>query len=192
MSKVLAPLASARKLSADSGLCAVCRFSSRAILCAVIGSLEAREDRDESPSGGRMWRCFLNVLNRLSGIGGAEPGRRRRSFMGVSERTFRRWTRRYEEEGEAGLAEPPAGQGLGQAGSGRPGRGAGRGSIASATRASRSSASTSIWGRSGTASAGATPGPSCVFLSGWAWWGRAAAQGSAPRRKRERASRCRG
>src|ERR1700691_292558 len=64
-------------------------------------------------------------------------------LLGVSERTFRRWTRRYEEEGEAGLLDR------------RLGKASGRrvpvdraeevsGSIASATRASPSSTSTSI------------------------------------------------
>ena len=85
---------------------------------------------------------FLNILNRWES---AELNRKKqRSYWGVSERTFRRWTRRYEEEGEAGLLDL------------RLGKASGRrvpvdraeevsGSIASATRASPSSTSTSIW-----------------------------------------------
>ncbi|MGH6869261.1 MAG: helix-turn-helix domain-containing protein [Methylocella sp.] len=40
-------------------------------------------------------------------------------ILGVDERTFRRWTRRHKEEGEAGLASAAAWPGVGQAGSGR-------------------------------------------------------------------------
>ena len=35
-------------------------------------------------------------------------------MLGVSERTFRRWTRRYEEEGEAGLADRRLGKASGR------------------------------------------------------------------------------
>src|SRR5271163_5322907 len=35
-------------------------------------------------------------------------------LLGVSERTFRRWTRRYEDEGEAGLIDRRLGQASGK------------------------------------------------------------------------------
>ena len=35
-------------------------------------------------------------------------------LLGVSERTFRRWTRRYEEEGEAGLVDRRLGKASGK------------------------------------------------------------------------------
>ena len=35
-------------------------------------------------------------------------------LLGVSERTFRRWTRRYEEEGEAGLSDRRLGKASGR------------------------------------------------------------------------------
>ena len=96
--------------------------------------------RTEALQGVRM-AVFLNILNRWES---AELNRKKqRSYWGVSERTFRRWTRRYEEEGEAGLLD----RRLGKA-SGRRvpvDRAEVSGSIASATRASPSSTSTSIW-----------------------------------------------
>ena len=46
---------------------------------------------------------FLNILNRWES---AELNQEEAAeAFGVSERTFRRWTRRYEEEGEAGLLD---------------------------------------------------------------------------------------
>jgi hypothetical protein len=62
----------------------------------------------------------------------------------VSERTFPRWTRRYEEDGEAGLVDRRLGKASGKR---VPADRAEKwsGSIASATRASPSSTSTSIW-----------------------------------------------
>ena len=83
---------------------------------------------------------FLNILNRWES---AELNQEEAAeLLGVSERTFRRWTRRYEEDGEAGLAD----RRLGKV-SGRPVPAARRwsGFIASAIRVSRSSISTSIW-----------------------------------------------
>ena len=55
---------------------------------------------------------FLNILSRwesaeLNQEEAAEP-------LGVSERTFRRWTRRYEEEGEAGLLDRRLGKASGR------------------------------------------------------------------------------
>ena len=98
--------------------------------------------RTEALQAVRM-AMFLNILHRWES---AELNQEEAAeLLGVSERTFRRWTRRYEEEGEAGLSGPPARQGVGQAGSERTGRRKWSGSIASATRASRSSTSTSIW-----------------------------------------------
>ena len=71
--------------------------------------------RTEALQGVRM-TMFLNVLNRWES---AELNQEEAAeLLGVSERTFRRWTRRYEEEGEAGLVDRQARQGVGQAGSG--------------------------------------------------------------------------
>ena len=78
--------------------------------------------RTEALQGVRMV-MFLNILSRWES---AELNQEEAAeLLGVSERTFRRWTRRYEEEGEAGLVGPPARQGVGQAGSGGPGGGSG-------------------------------------------------------------------
>ena len=52
-------------------------------------------------------------------------------MLGVSERTFRRWTRRYEEDGEAGLAD----RRLGKASGKRVPSGSGGGGGASSARA---------------------------------------------------------
>ena len=97
--------------------------------------------RREAREAVRM-AMFLNILNRWES---AELNQEEAAeLLGVSERTFRRWTRRYEEDGEAGLAD----RGLGQASaSGSPpiGRRRWSGFTASAIRASRSSISTSIW-----------------------------------------------
>ena len=43
------------------------------------------------PLQGVRMAVFLNILSRWESA----------ELLGVSERTFRRWTRRYEEEGEA-------------------------------------------------------------------------------------------
>src|SRR3954469_1732233 len=48
------------------------------------------------------------------------------AILGVDERTFRRWCRRYEEEGEAGLLDRRLGEGAAKAGAGGGG-GAGAG-----------------------------------------------------------------
>ena len=46
---------------------------------------------------------FLNILHRWES---AELNQEEAAeLLGITERTFRRWTRRYEEEGEAGLAD---------------------------------------------------------------------------------------
>ena len=46
---------------------------------------------------------FLNLLHRWES---AELNQEEAAeLLGVSERTFRRWTRRYEEEGEVGLVD---------------------------------------------------------------------------------------
>ena len=74
--------------------------------------------RTEALQGVRM-AMFLNILNRWES---AELNQEEAAeLLGVSERTFRRWTRRYEEEGEARPRRPQARQGLGQAGSDGPG-----------------------------------------------------------------------
>ena len=55
---------------------------------------------------------FLNILNRweLAELNQEEAA----ELLGVSERTFRRWTRRYEEEGEAGLVDRRLGKASGR------------------------------------------------------------------------------
>ena len=58
--------------------------------------------RTEALQGVRM-AMFLNILNRWES---AELSQEEAAeLLGVSERTFRRWTRRYEEDGEAGLVD---------------------------------------------------------------------------------------
>ena len=58
--------------------------------------------RTEALQGVRM-TVFLNVLNRWES---AELNQEEAAaLLGVSERTFRHWTRRYEEDGEAGLLD---------------------------------------------------------------------------------------
>jgi len=55
---------------------------------------------------------FLNLLNRWES---AELNQEEAAeLLGVSERTFRRWTRRYEEAGEAGLVDRRLGKASGQ------------------------------------------------------------------------------
>ena len=97
--------------------------------------------RTEALQGVRM-AVFLNILNRWES---AELNQEEAAeLLGVSERTFRRWTRRYEEEGEAGLVDRRLARR--RAGGFRPtARKRWKPFIASATRASRSSTSTSIW-----------------------------------------------
>ena len=62
----------------------------------------------------------------------------------MSERTFRRWTRRYEEDGEAGLLDRRLGKASGKRVPVDRAEEAGS-SIASATSASPLSTFTSIW-----------------------------------------------
>ncbi len=96
--------------------------------------------RTEALQGVRM-AMFFNLLNRWES---AELNQEEAAeLLGVSERTFRRWTRRYEEEGEAGLID--RGSARRRAGEfRRTGRRRLSGFIASATRVLRSSISTSI------------------------------------------------
>ena len=55
---------------------------------------------------------FLNILDRWEW---AELNQEETAeLLGVSERTFRRWTRRYEEEGEAGLMDRRLGKASGK------------------------------------------------------------------------------
>jgi transposase len=66
----------------------------------------------------RRMQKFRDVLSRwegkeLSAMEAAE-------ILGVSERQFRRYRRRYEEEGLAGLVDRRAGKSLGPSGAGRP------------------------------------------------------------------------
>jgi transposase len=65
----------------------------------------------ETLQGVRM-AMFLNLLSRWES---AELNREEAAeLLGVSERTFRRWTRRYEEEGEAGLIDRRLGKASGK------------------------------------------------------------------------------
>ena len=67
--------------------------------------------RTEALQGVRM-TMFLNLLHRWES---AELNQEEAAeLLGVSERTFRRWTRRYEEEGEAGLIDRRLGQASGK------------------------------------------------------------------------------
>ena len=67
--------------------------------------------RREALEGVRM-AMFLNLLHRWES---AELNQEEASeLLGVTERTFRRWTRRYEEEGEAGLVDRRLGKASGK------------------------------------------------------------------------------
>jgi transposase len=67
--------------------------------------------RTEALQGVRM-AMFLNILSRWES---AELNQDEAAeLLGVSERTFRRWTRRYEEEGEAGLVDRRLGKASGK------------------------------------------------------------------------------
>ena len=67
--------------------------------------------RTEALQGVRM-AVFLNLLRRWESaeLNQAEAA----ELLGVSERTFRRWTRAYEEEGEAGLVDRRLGKASGR------------------------------------------------------------------------------
>jgi transposase len=67
--------------------------------------------RTEALQGVRM-AVFLNLLSRWESaeLNQAEAA----ELLGVSERTFRRWTRRYEDEGEAGLVDRRLGKASGR------------------------------------------------------------------------------
>jgi len=67
--------------------------------------------RREALQGVRM-AMFLNVLSRWESaeLNQAEAA----ELLGVSERTFRRWTRRYEEDGEVGLLDGRLGKASGK------------------------------------------------------------------------------
>jgi transposase len=67
--------------------------------------------RTEALQGVRM-AMFLNILNRWESaeLNQAEAA----ELLGVSERTFRRWTRRYEEDGEGGLVDRRLGKASGR------------------------------------------------------------------------------
>src|SRR5260370_27484165 len=74
----------------------------------------------EAEEAVRMAR-FLTLLHRWES---AELNQEEAAeLLGVTERTFRRWTRRYEEEGEAGLLDRRLGKASGRRGP--PGRGRG-------------------------------------------------------------------
>ena len=67
--------------------------------------------RTEALQGARM-AVFLNLLRRWES---AELNQEEAAeLLGVSERTFRRWTRRYDEEGEAGLLDRRLGKASGR------------------------------------------------------------------------------
>jgi transposase len=67
--------------------------------------------RTEALQGVRM-AMFLNLLHRWESaeLNQAEAA----ELLGVTERTFRRWTRRYEEEGESGLVDRRLGKASGK------------------------------------------------------------------------------
>src|SRR5208283_4861997 len=124
------------------------------MLCLLEGTMRRTEQRQ----GLRMLK-LRDVMSRweaggLSQLEAAE-------LLGMSERTFRRWSRRFEEDGEDGFwtgawGGAPAGRFL----TTRPRRSSGF--TASATPVSRPSISTSAL--SGImASAGATRGPRPIF-----------------------------
>jgi len=71
--------------------------------------------RTEALQGVRMIK-FLDILGRYEALEFNQL--EAAELLGVGERTFRRWCQRYEEDGEAGIAGPAAGQGFRQAGSG--------------------------------------------------------------------------
>src|ERR1700684_29794 len=67
--------------------------------------------RTEALQGVRM-AVFLNILDRWES---AELNQEKAAeLLGVSERTFRRWTRRYEEDGEIGLLDGRLGKASGR------------------------------------------------------------------------------
>src|SRR5258707_3127364 len=67
--------------------------------------------RTEALAGVRM-AMFLNILHRWES---AELNQEEAAaLLGVSERTFRRWTRRYEEDGEVGLLDGRLGKASGR------------------------------------------------------------------------------
>jgi transposase len=67
--------------------------------------------RREAREAVRMAR-FLNILNRWES---AELNQEEAAeLLGVSERTFRRWTRQYQEDGEAGLIDRRLGKASGK------------------------------------------------------------------------------
>src|ERR1700722_3530417 len=73
--------------------------------------------RTEALQGVRM-AMFLNLLNRWES---AELNQGEAAeLLGVTERTFRRWTRSSRAGGRGRPPPPPARQGVGQAGPGRP------------------------------------------------------------------------
>src|SRR5258707_6963891 len=69
--------------------------------------------RTEALQGVRM-AMFLNLLHRWESA--ALNQEEAAELLGVSERTFRRWTRRYDEEGESGLVDRRLGKASGRRG----------------------------------------------------------------------------
>src|SRR6201987_6416008 len=67
--------------------------------------------RTEALQGVRM-TVFLSLLRR--GESAELNQEEAAELLGVSERTFRRWTRRYEEDGEAGLLDRRLGKASGR------------------------------------------------------------------------------
>jgi hypothetical protein len=101
--------------------------------------------RTEALQGVRMI-SFRSVLDRHEAgeLNQIEAG----ELLGVSERTFRRWCRRYEDDGETGLLD--------------------RRFIGPAISASRRATSTTFWCAI-ICAAGATPGRSCCFNRKGCW-----------------------
>jgi len=137
--------------------------------------------RTEALQGVRM-AMFLNLLHRFES---AELNQEEAAeLLGVDVRRFRRWTRRYEEDGEAGLLDRRLGQASGK-----------RVPIDRAEEVERlyrerypGFTVKHFHEHLIKALGGATPGPSCIF-SGRAWLGRRRAR--EPIAESASAGRCR-
>ena len=68
--------------------------------------------RTEAHQGVRMIK-FLDILGRYEALEFNQL--EAAELLGIGERTFRRWRQRFEDDGEAGLAGSPLGQGFGPA-----------------------------------------------------------------------------
>ncbi len=122
--------------------------------------------RTEALQGVRMSR-FLNILRRYEA---AELNQKEAAeLLGVERADVPAVARTIRGGRRSGAFGPPARQGVGQAGSGRPGGRRWSGFIASATRASRSSISTSIWSRTTASAWGYTWLKTASAMEGRCW-----------------------